>query len=186
MIMNTRLLMKFVLTTAFVLFQFVVQAKDVFVNNKKLDNNTVYTLEQFYKTKITGGYYWYDNMSGYWGYMGSPAQGKLVAGLRLGGQLPQDASNGNTGVFVNGRELSQSEVNQIKRTYGRVYRGRFWLNAKGLAGFEGQPAIFNFAQMTQNPDKKSFTTPSLFGTIGGNGECFYYNHPGGNSISNCD
>jgi hypothetical protein len=79
--------------------------------------------------------------------MGAPALGQLAAGLGLGGPTPQNASNGNTGVIVNGRELRQTEVNQIIQTYGKVYRGRFWLNAQGLAGYEGQPAIFNFAQV---------------------------------------
>lgn len=161
-------------------------AKDVFVNNQRLDDSSVYTLEQFYKTNIAAGHYWYDNISGYWGIMGGTAQGKLMAGLSLGGPLPQNASDGITGVIVNGRELHQSEVNQIINTYGKIYRGRFWLNAQGLAGYEGQPAIFNFSQMNQRSNNKSFVRPSLFGATGGNGECFYYNSPNGSSVSNCD
>jgi len=163
-------------------FLLTAQAKDVFVNNLKLDNSSVYTLEQFYKISIADGYYWYDNTSGHWGFMGSPPQGQIVAGLELGGSIPQNASNGKTGVIVNGRELHQLEVNQIIKAYGKIYRGRFWLNAQGLAGYEGQPAIFNFAQVKR---KKSYNRRSLFGSTGGDGECFYYNHPGGASVSNC-
>ncbi|PHS19508.1 MAG: hypothetical protein COA86_04290 [Kangiella sp.] len=163
-------------------FLLTAQAKDVYVNNQKLDDSSVYTLEQFYKIIIADGYYWYDNLSGHWGFMGSPPQGQIVSGLGLGGPMPQNASNGKTGVIVNGRELHQIEVNQIIKAYGKVYRGRFWLNAQGLAGYEGQQAIFNFAQVKR---KKSYNRRSLFGSTGGDGECFYYNHPGGSSVSNC-
>ena len=173
----------FILSFFLIGFPLCVQAKDVFVNNQKLEEDIVYTLEQFYKTTIASGYYWYDNISGHWGFMGSPPQGQLLPGLGLGGAMLQNSSNGKTGVIVNGRELHQLEVNQIIKAYGKVYRGRFWLNAQGLAGYEGQPAIFNFAQVKR---KKSYNRRSLFGSTGGDGECFYYNHPGGASVSNCD
>jgi hypothetical protein len=181
--MKLQTLIKTTIVILAIMLQLNIQAKNVFVNNQRLDDNSIHTLEQFYKTNISEGHYWYDNTSGYWGIMGAPALGQLVAGLELGGTIPQNASNGNTGVIVNGRELHQTEVNQIIQTYGKVYRGRFWLNAQGLAGYEGQPAIFNFAQVKK---KKSFNRRSIFGSTGGDGECFYYNHPGGSGVSNCD
>ena len=52
-----------------------------------------------------------------------------------------------------------------------------------VAGYEGQPAIFDFAQVKR---KKAYNRLSLFGSSGSDGECFYYNHPGGASVSNCD
>lgn len=164
----------------FFLFSSSVQAKDILVNNVKLHDKVIHTLESFYKTSIKEGSYWYDNFSGYWGVMGGPAQGKIVSGLQLGGIIPPNASNGNTGVFVNGRELHFSEVQRIRNTYGKVYKGRFWLNSQGLAGYEGQSAIFNFARVN-----KSFNRSSLFGSTGGDKNCSYYLHPNGTSVSNC-
>src|SRR6266540_1234336 len=54
--------------------------------------------------------YWYDAMSGAWGYQGGPTAGFTLPGIRLGGMLRADASNGNTGVFINGRELHFQDV----------------------------------------------------------------------------
>lgn len=158
------------------------QTKNIVVNNKHLDQQTIKLIETYYKTSLKKGHYWYDKLSGYWGIMGSEAKGKIIAGLVLGGDLPADASNGHSGVFINGRELNQKETNAIKDIYGTVYKSRFWLNDQGLAGYEGQAAIFNFSKF-QN---KSFVSRSLFGSSGSDGKCYYYSHPGGSSVSNCD
>lgn len=48
----------------------------------------------------------------------------------------------NQPIVVNGRALSQTEVEQLVALYGQVYVGRFWYDpASGLYGYEGQAAL---------------------------------------------
>jgi len=119
---------------------------DVVVNGVALDRTTVHALEHFYRTPIRPGRYWYDRFSGAWGFEGGPIAGQIASGLQLGGRLRVDASRGDTGVFVNGRELASIEVAGLQQACGTpVMRGRYWVNAQGLGGFEGGPARFNLA-----------------------------------------
>lgn len=91
---------------------------------------------------IPDGAYWYDPMCGAWGYQGGPCVGFTAPGLRLGGPLRPDASNGNTGVFINGRQLHMNDVLALQRL-GPVLPGRYWVDAQGNCGFEGGPAFVN-------------------------------------------
>jgi hypothetical protein len=66
------------------------------------------------------------------------------AGFMLPGHdfapLMADASGGNTGVFVNDRNVPQDELivmNLIWQTY--VQPGRYWLDVFGNVGYEGSP-----------------------------------------------
>jgi hypothetical protein len=65
-----------------------------------------------------------------------------MAGLSLGGPLRADASNGDTGVFINGRQLHQVDVARLTQI-GPVYQARCWMDAQGNIGLEGQPAFGN-------------------------------------------
>jgi hypothetical protein len=56
--------------------------------------------------------------------------------------MPAECSGGNTGVFINGRELHQIDVMLLSQI-GPVLRGKFWLDSNGLFGFEGGPALGN-------------------------------------------
>jgi hypothetical protein len=71
-----------------------------------------------------------------------------IAGLNIGGPLRVDASRGNTGVFINGRELHQMDVVGLQQL-GPVYRGRYWVDAYGNCGFEGGPALLNLVQVAR-------------------------------------
>lgn len=121
-------------------------AADVVVNGVLLDKSTVKTLERQYGVPIKPGRYWYDNVSGVWGFDGKPGAGQIHPGLRLGGPLQQDASKGNTGVIVNGRELHQLDVVALQRCLV-VVPGRYWVLANGIGGLEGGPAQFNLAAL---------------------------------------
>ena len=121
------------------------------VNGQALPAATVRTLEQAYRVPIAPGRYWYDAVSGAWGLEGGPIAGQMMPGMRLGGPLAADASRGNSQVFVNGRELMVGEVwglQQACRT--AVLRGRYWINAQGVGGVEGGPALFNLAACGQS------------------------------------
>ena len=95
------------------------------------------------------GRYWYDRLNGLWGAEGGPAAGQLMPGLSLGGALQPSASGGGTGrltgIFINGREIHPQDQAMIVAVYGYSTPGRYWMDAQGWFGFEGQPALTNFA-----------------------------------------
>ncbi|HEU0204264.1 MAG TPA: hypothetical protein VFR86_27955 [Burkholderiaceae bacterium] len=121
-------------------------ATGVIVNAAALDPGTKGALERAYRVPIQPGRYWYDPVSGAWGIEGGPMAGQIHAGLRLGGPLRRDASRGNTGVFVNGRELHRLDVAALQRCVP-VIPGRYWVLANGIGGVEGGPAQFNLAAL---------------------------------------
>ena len=160
----------------------------VIINGQALDARTISALEMAYRVPIQNGYYWYDAYSGLWGRAGGPAQGQIQAGLRLGGRLQESASNGNTGVIVNGRRLPWSELLTLQALVGYVRPGRYWLDGYGNAGFEGGPALVNLAAAARRSQGAAAggyngwnrNTPG--GNWGGDGNCSYYNNPDGDSI----
>lgn len=121
----------------------------VVINGKPLDGQEqrlLQELERAYNTKVVPGRYWYDARSGLWGHEGNPAEGQILPRLPLGGPLSPAASRGNTGVFVNGRQLHSSEVAYLSRCT-TVIPGRYWMDENGFGGYEGGPAIFNLATL---------------------------------------
>jgi hypothetical protein len=111
----------------------------VIINGKSLSEEQIRELEQRYTVRPLSGNYWYDTKSGLYGVKGFPAFGFMLAGHDFG-ELKRDASNGNTGVFVNGRELPQNEWIVWSQLLGYVIqRGRYWLDGQGNAGYEGNP-----------------------------------------------
>jgi len=93
---------------------------------------------------LPDGEYWYDARSGAAGRWGGPAVAIFPAGLELGGPLPATASGGGsgklTGVFINGRELHPVDVAGLQALLGQVWPGRWWVDAQGFFGAEGNPA----------------------------------------------
>ncbi|HEY3067888.1 MAG TPA: hypothetical protein VGL09_19025 [Methylomirabilota bacterium] len=122
------------------------QAPSVVVNGVQLDAGVVRTLEQHYGTRIQNGRYWYDNVSGLWGFEGGPTAGRMYPGLRLGGPLRPDASRSNTGVFVNGRDIHPQERAFLQQCFGYVNRAHYWLNAQGIGGYDRGPAQFDLTR----------------------------------------
>lgn len=159
-------------------------ARDVFVNGVRLADDTLAALEEAYRTSIPAGRYWYDARSGLWGRQGGPAAGQIQPGLELGGPLQEEASDGNTQVFVNGRRLPVFELWMLQQLVGPVLPGRYWLDARGNAGFEGGPPLVNLAAAQRRARAASGgwnrNTPG--GNWGGDGECSYYSHPDGPSV----
>jgi hypothetical protein len=126
-----------------------VQERRVSVNGQALDAATLNQLESLYHLQIAAGSYWYDPTSGAAGPAGGPTLTFIVPGLRLGGPLRADASNGNTGVFVNGRELPAYDLAGLTRLVGYIAPGRYFLDAMGNAGTEGGPPTVNLLVASQ-------------------------------------
>ena len=115
----------------------------VFVNGVRLREEQRRAIEQRYRVTLTDGRYWYDPVCGAWGLEGQPQAGVGAAGLALGGPLAANASNGNTGVFINGRELHAVDVQRLGALVGTVVPGRWWVDAQGNFGVEGWPMMGN-------------------------------------------
>jgi len=178
------------LVAAFALIAFVVWPAaahaqpygSILVNGSALDNATITALETAYRTRLLPGSYWYDSRSGLWGYETGPAKGQIAPGLRLGGPLSARASVGYsagvTGVFVNGRELHPVELGYLQRLYGQVRPARYWLDARGVGGYEGGPAQFDLrARAIAQQGGPGYNRRGTFGNTGSDGQCSYYNDP---------
>lgn len=139
----------------------------VLINGKSLspvETQQIAQLEKRYGSKVEAGSYWYDAQTGLWGRMGQPMAGVIPPGLAFRAPLPARASNGDTGVFVNGRELHRTEVQAVGRCT-TVQRGRYWMDAQGNGGREGQPASFNLVALCRQ-NRASFGTPGNRGWYG--------------------
>ena len=91
----------------------VLSIRRITINGRRLTVDQEVRLERielYYDVRIPDNDYWYDNRSGAAGFWHGPAVAALPAGLRLGGPMPADCSGGNTGVFVNGRQLHRQDV----------------------------------------------------------------------------
>src|SRR5687768_12987434 len=98
------------------------------VNDQVVADTTIQQLEKTHGVKCTPGTYWYDRLTGAYGMQGGPCIGIGIPGLQIGGQLKSNASAGNTGVFINGRELHQIDVQRLQ-TFLWVLPGRYWMDA---------------------------------------------------------
>ncbi|KAK1376644.1 Protein ENHANCED DISEASE RESISTANCE like [Heracleum sosnowskyi] len=60
---------------------------------------------------IQPGQYWYDSRAGFWGLIGGPCLGIIPPNIEeFAYPMPEDCAGGNTGVYVNGRELHQKDL----------------------------------------------------------------------------
>ncbi len=115
------------------------QETGVFINERQLTPQQVAALVQIYRYPPPRGHFWYDSRSGLYGLWGHEAAGFIHPGHDFG-RLPANASNGNTGVLINGRELNMTEALYCQQIFGAVYRGSWWLDgSSGNLGVEGNP-----------------------------------------------
>ncbi|MEP6800296.1 MAG: hypothetical protein ABJC07_00055 [Acidobacteriota bacterium] len=117
------------------------RARAVIVNKTRVRDAQISSLEQRYRVRIQDGSYWYDAATGSWGQQDGPTAGLIAPGLNFG-SLRADASNGTTGVFINGRQLHARDVAGLS-TIMRVLQGRYWMDASGNFGYEREPMIGN-------------------------------------------
>jgi hypothetical protein len=162
----------------------------VIVNGEPLTSEAIAVLEQAYQTRLRPGRYWYDPVSGVWGWENGPTQGQILPGLNLGGRLKANASGEGTGVFFNGRELHPQDVAMLRRLAGTVIPGRYWVNAAGIGGVEGGPPFFDLrALAAQRGGGQAWSHSGPGGHTGSDGKCSYYFDPkSGSSVmtGNCD
>lgn len=163
-----------------------IDGKIVIINDHPLSPEEINLIESQYNIVIPEGEYWYDSISGLQGTKGFPAAGYINPGYNLGA-LRRDASNGNTGVILNGRELTEMEVEYLESIL-QVERqpGEYWLDAYGNLGFAGsdQPFANVYATSGSGSSNSYVWSSSATGAgAGGQGDCSYVNIPGDTGIS---
>ena len=179
---SLRTILTFLLLAGLVAMSSQAQTRSVIINQVRLSDDLVLQLEQRYRVPVRDGNYWYDRKSGAWGRSGGPTVGFIIPNLDVGGPLRADASNGHTGVFINGRQLHQIEVAGLLQL-GPVYQGRYWMDGSGNIGVENGPMLLNLWQVVRAANQRSAGSAyssytrsgSMFGSDG-NG-CLVFNDP---------
>jgi membrane-associated protease RseP (regulator of RpoE activity) len=167
----------------------------IFINGQEITPAQVQQLRATYGYVAPPGRYWYDSASGLYGVMGREAAGFMMPGHDFGA-LPANASNGTTGVFINGRQINMVEAMYCQRLFGAVYQGRWWLDGRtGNMGAEGSPVPLANVYMALQQSQRSSQGGSygwhsrITGASGGSdGKCSYVSIPGSGSVmtGNCD
>ena len=113
---------------------------NVFVNGREMTPRELQQHQAMYNTVVQPGRYWYDPVSGLYGFWGREPIGQLRTGHGYG-HPPANASNGNTGIFLNGRHINSVEQMQWQTLVRQVVNpGRYWLDGNtGNVGVEGNP-----------------------------------------------
>uniref|UniRef100_A0A0A9HQ42 Extra-large G-protein-like n=1 Tax=Arundo donax TaxID=35708 RepID=A0A0A9HQ42_ARUDO len=85
----------------------------VYVNGFPISDRAVRKAEKL-AGAICPGDYWYDYRAGFWGVMGRPCSGMIPPHIpEFNYPMPTNCAGGNTGIFVNGRELDQKDLDLL-------------------------------------------------------------------------
>jgi hypothetical protein len=147
------------------------------INGVAINPDQIRQFERENRIKLPGGDFWYDRISGAWGIAGGPTLGFTAHGMNLGGPLRADASGGNTGVFINGRQLPLQDVLGLQSLGVPVQLGRWWVDHQGNFGIEGNSFVMGNLFQYSSGKGGSYQRATAGGYIGGDGTTSYFFDP---------
>ncbi|GMP38099.1 hypothetical protein CsSME_00009488 [Camellia sinensis var. sinensis] len=113
----------------------------VYVNGKPLSQEELVKLQTcpYPPKKLKPGKYWYDKVSGFWGKEGQKPCQIISDQLEVGDSIKRNASNGNTNILINNREITKAELWMLQWA-GILCEGNLhlWLSKDGSYQEEGQ------------------------------------------------
>ena len=161
-----------------------VPESGVWINGVRLSVSQLDAITRRYGLRIPPGKYWYDRACGAWGVEGGPTLGVTIAGVQLGGRLRADASRGNTGVFVNGRQLPQRDVAVLQQMRVPVMQGYWQVDSQGDVRQAGRSQVLcNLFQFSRSQGRGSgWYHAGAAGYSGSDGQTMYFFDPKGGSV----
>jgi hypothetical protein len=116
-----------VVCTAMLLASFAAGAaeREIFFNDARVDEHSIAVIERSYDVRFQSGRYWHDCSSGLWGTEGGGPEGRIAAGLHLGGPtpahlaasdaapLPEADADFGVGEAMRDDEMSGAEVGEL-------------------------------------------------------------------------
>ena len=77
-------------------FAAVAGEREIFFNGVEVSDHNIQVIEKSYGIEFENGRYWYDRESGLFGSDGSGPEGRIAAGLHIGGPTPEALSTNST------------------------------------------------------------------------------------------
>ncbi|CAN8229452.1 unnamed protein product [Cochlearia groenlandica] len=119
-----------------------MHSRCIVVNDMPLSEDELFILQTCSNPpkKLKPGYYWYDKGTGYWGKIGENPSQIISPHMNVGGSnIRKDASNGDTKICINSREITRTELRMLKLA-GVQCEGKphFWVESDGSYREEGQ------------------------------------------------
>ncbi|KAL6182324.1 hypothetical protein ACLB2K_043747 [Fragaria x ananassa] len=104
-----------------------VERTKVLINGQPIPDHLIRKAEKLAGT-IQPGDYWYDFRAGFWGVMDHPCLGIIPPFIEeFSYPMPTNCGAGNTGVYVNGRELHQRDLDLLASRGLPTTRERFYI-----------------------------------------------------------
>ncbi|TYI19394.1 hypothetical protein ES332_A07G161700v1 [Gossypium tomentosum] len=101
--------------------------RNVSVNGHPLPERVVKKAEKT-AGRIQSGQYWYDFRAGFWGVLGGPCLGIIPPHIEeFNYPMPENCAGGSSGVFVNGRELHQKDLELLANRGLPTDRDRYYI-----------------------------------------------------------